>query len=144
MKEAEAQTGSGSVPRKFCTGERRVFLRDVVLSVREKATEARRFMGPGKRFGCVKERGMGRYLLLKRGLRRRDFRLSESCATPAFRNPIMKPDDASRGVHYHQFFYRINPDKTVDSICAFCYMTAATANSQAEIHELERKHRCPE
>jgi hypothetical protein len=87
---------------------------------------------------------MGRYLLLKRGLRRRDFRLSKSCATPAFGNPIMKPDDASRGVHYHQFFYRINPDKTVDSICAFCYMTAATANSQAEIHELERKHRCPE
>ena len=101
-------------------------------------------MGPGKRFGCVKERGMGRYLLLKRGLRRRDFRLFKTCATPAFRNPIMKPDDASRGVHYHQFFYRINPDKTVDSICAFCYMTAATANSQAEIHELERKHRCPE
>jgi hypothetical protein len=107
-------------------------------------TEATRFIGPDECLGCFKERWMGRYLLLKRGLRQRGFRLSESCATPAFKNPIMKPDDASRGVHYHQFFYRINPDKTVDSICAFCYMTAATANSQGELHELERAHRCPE
>jgi hypothetical protein len=110
----------------------------------EMTTEATRFIGPDECLGCFKERWMGRYLLLKRGLRQRDFRLSESCATPAFKNSIMKPDDASRGVHYHQFFYRINPDKTVDSICAFCYLTAATANSQAELHELERAHRCPE
>jgi hypothetical protein len=87
---------------------------------------------------------MGRYLLLKRGLRRRDFRLFSSCATPAFRNPIMAPGDASRDVHFHQFFYRINPDKTVDSICAFCYMTAATVNTHAELHVRERDHRCPE
>jgi hypothetical protein len=107
-------------------------------------TEATRFIGPDECLGCFKERWMGRYSLLKRGLRRRDFRLFKTCATPAFGNPIMKPDDASRGVHYHQFFYRINPDKTVDSICAFCYMTAATANSQGELHALERAHRCTE
>jgi hypothetical protein len=56
----------------------------------------------------------------------------------------MRPEDANRDVHFHQFFYRINPDKTVDSICAFCYMTAATGETQAELHELERAHRCPE
>lgn len=30
----------------------------------------------------------------------------------------MRPDDAKKGVHFHQFFYRVNPDKTIDSICA--------------------------
>jgi hypothetical protein len=87
---------------------------------------------------------MGRYELLKRGLRQRDFRFFSSCATPAFRNTSMRPDDATKNVHFHQFFYRINPDKTVDSICAFCYLTAATAATQEELHVREREHQCPE
>ena len=83
---------------------------------------------------------MGRYMLLRRGLRRRDFRLATTCATPAFN----RPEEGNRDVHFHQFFYRINPDQTVDSICAFCYLTAATAQTQADLHHMERNHRCPE
>jgi hypothetical protein len=46
----------------------------------------------------------------------------------------MRPDDARRDVHFYQFFYRVNPDKAIDSICAFCYMTPATAETHAELH----------
>jgi hypothetical protein len=38
----------------------------------------------------------------------------------------MRPKDFRKDVHFHQFFYRINADKTIDAICGFCYMTAAT------------------
>ena len=55
----------------------------------------------------------------------------------------MRPEDARKGVHFHQFFYRINADKTIDAICAFCYMTAATAATRAELEVKERAHRCP-
>lgn len=55
----------------------------------------------------------------------------------------MRLDDASKNVHFHQFVYRINPDKTIDAICAFCFMTAATAETQAELHLREGAHRCP-
>jgi hypothetical protein len=86
---------------------------------------------------------MGRYLLVKREVRGRSSRLFSSFATRAFRNSLMRPDDARKDVHFHRFFYRVNPDKTIDSICAFCYMTAATAYSQAELYARERAHRCP-
>jgi hypothetical protein len=55
----------------------------------------------------------------------------------------MRPEDARKGVHFHQFFYRINADKTIDAICAFCYMTAATAQTHAELRLQECAHRCP-
>jgi hypothetical protein len=55
----------------------------------------------------------------------------------------MRPEDARKDVHFHQFFYRVNADKTIDAICGFCYMTAATADSRADLQLLERAHRCP-
>jgi hypothetical protein len=68
---------------------------------------------------------MRRYSLLKRGCGDATSVCSQT-VHPAFRNPIMRPDDATKDVHLHQFFYRINPDKELDSICAFCYMKAVT------------------
>ncbi len=56
----------------------------------------------------------------------------------------MRPENVRKDVHFHQFFYRINPDKTIDAICAFCYLTAATAETRAELLVRERAHRCPE
>jgi hypothetical protein len=41
-----------------------------------------------------------------------------------------------------QFFYRMNADKTIDSICAFCYLTVATSESEAELHVQETAHDC--
>jgi hypothetical protein len=55
----------------------------------------------------------------------------------------MRLDDVKKGAHFHQFFYRLNADKTIDAICAFCYMTAATAATRAELEVKERAHRCP-
>jgi hypothetical protein len=55
----------------------------------------------------------------------------------------MRPEDARKDVHFHQFFYRINADKTIDAICGFCYMTAATAATPEELEVKERAHRCP-
>jgi hypothetical protein len=74
---------------------------------------------------------------------RRDFLKFSSGVTPAIRNSSMGLDDVKKGAHFHQFFYRLNADKTIDSICAFCYMTAATAATRAELEVKERAHRCP-
>ena len=71
------------------------------------------------------------------------LRLFSRCATGAFRNSLMRPEDARKDVHFHQFFYRVNADKTIDAICGFCYVTAATADSRADLQLLERAHRCP-
>ena len=74
---------------------------------------------------------------------RGDFRKFSSDVTPATRNPSMRFEDARKNVHFHQFFYRINADKTIDAICAFCYLTAATAQTHAELRLQECAHRCP-
>ena len=76
-------------------------------------------------------------------LARCDFHEFSSDLTPAIRNLSMRPKDARKGAHFHQFFYRINADNTIDAICAFCYMTAATAATRAELEVKERAHRCP-
>jgi hypothetical protein len=73
----------------------------------------------------------------------RDFHKFSSGVTPAIGNARMRPEDARKNVHFHQFFYRINADKTIDAICAFCYMTAATAATRTELEVKERAHRCP-
>jgi hypothetical protein len=40
------------------------------------------------------------------------------------------------------FGCRRNGDGSVDSICLTCYLTAATADNQAELHERVKDHRC--
>jgi hypothetical protein len=42
-----------------------------------------------------------------------------------------------------KYFYRNNPDTTIDAICPFCFMTAATATNEEDLHYLESLHRCP-
>jgi hypothetical protein len=46
------------------------------------------------------------------------------------------------GASRPRFYYRTNPDGTVDAICAFCYLTAATAADQADLHKKEAAHLC--
>jgi hypothetical protein len=41
------------------------------------------------------------------------------------------------------FAYRHKADGSIDSICLTCYLTAATANNEAELHEREKAHDCP-
>jgi hypothetical protein len=40
------------------------------------------------------------------------------------------------------FAYRLNGDGSIDSICLTCYLTAATAENEAEVHEREKVHHC--
>jgi hypothetical protein len=47
-----------------------------------------------------------------------------------------------KGVSFAQFFYRVNPDKTIDAICGYCLLTASTAASMADIHAREAAHKC--
>src|SRR5258708_172232 len=50
---------------------------------------------------------------------------------------------ASRqGACFSQFVYRTNPDNTIDSICAFCFLTVATAENRADLHQQESAHHC--
>jgi hypothetical protein len=87
--------------------------------------------------------GPGRELLRPELSARRYFRRFSSDATGVVRNPSMRADDVRRDVPFHQFIYRTNPDKTIDAICAFCYLTAATAETHAELRLQECAHRCP-
>jgi hypothetical protein len=43
---------------------------------------------------------------------------------------------------YSQFFYRRNANKTMDAICGFCFLTVASAESEADLHALESVHQC--
>jgi len=45
---------------------------------------------------------------------------------------------------YPQFFYRRNQDNSIDAICSWCFLTAATADNEATLHELEAVHQCPQ
>jgi hypothetical protein len=49
---------------------------------------------------------------------------------------------ARKSVSFAQFFYRVNPDSTIDSICGYCFETVATANTQADLRSLESDHHC--
>ena len=40
------------------------------------------------------------------------------------------------------FAYRYNKDGSIDSICLTCYLTVATANDEASLHQMEKLHRC--
>jgi hypothetical protein len=44
------------------------------------------------------------------------------------------------GASRPRFYYRTNPDDTVDAICAFCYLTAATGANEADLRNKEAAH----
>jgi hypothetical protein len=41
-----------------------------------------------------------------------------------------------------QFHHRVNADRTIDSICLLCFLTAAKAGNKADLHELQAAHQC--
>jgi hypothetical protein len=49
-----------------------------------------------------------------------------------------------KGVSFAQFFYRVNPDNTIESICGFCFMASAASDSQSNLQAWESAHRCLE
>ena len=48
----------------------------------------------------------------------------------------------AKGASFGQFFHRRNADLTVDSICGYCLVTAATAANEPELDAKELTHRC--
>jgi hypothetical protein len=46
--------------------------------------------------------------------------------------------------HGPRFSYRRNKDDSIDAICLICFLTAGTAHSEAQLHELEAGHQCQE
>ena len=49
---------------------------------------------------------------------------------------------AKTSVSFAQFFYRVNPDSTIDAICGYCFLTVATANTRTELRLFESAHHC--
>jgi hypothetical protein len=49
---------------------------------------------------------------------------------------------AKTSVSFAQFFYRVNPDTTIDAICGYCFLTVATANTRTELRLIEAAHHC--
>jgi hypothetical protein len=47
-----------------------------------------------------------------------------------------------RDAESRKFQHRVNADQTIDTICLRCYLTAATADNEADLQELEAAHRC--
>jgi hypothetical protein len=49
---------------------------------------------------------------------------------------------AKTGLSFAQFFYRVNPDNTIDAICGYCFLTVATANTRTQLRSLQSAHHC--
>jgi hypothetical protein len=49
---------------------------------------------------------------------------------------------ARKSLSFAQFFYRVNSDNTIDSICGDCFLTIATARTQTELRSPESNHDC--
>lgn len=47
-----------------------------------------------------------------------------------------------KGKNSPQFHHRLYADGTLDSICLSCFLTAARAENEADLHELEAAHQC--
>jgi hypothetical protein len=43
---------------------------------------------------------------------------------------------------FAQFFYRINPDKTMDSICGYCFVASEPAADREQLRPWEIAHCC--
>jgi hypothetical protein len=49
---------------------------------------------------------------------------------------------ASTNTCFAQFFYRVNPDKTIDAICGYCFTASDPTLNQASLREWETAHCC--
>jgi hypothetical protein len=43
---------------------------------------------------------------------------------------------------FAQFFYRVNPDKTMDSICGYCFEASAPSADREQLRSWETTHCC--
>jgi hypothetical protein len=48
------------------------------------------------------------------------------------------------GTNSSQFHHRLKADGMIDSICLRCYLTAGSAENEADLRELEAAHQCPD
>lgn len=48
----------------------------------------------------------------------------------------------SRGIHFAQFFHRLNLGATFESICGLCYQTVAKAAHKEGLRPDEAAHSC--
>jgi hypothetical protein len=49
---------------------------------------------------------------------------------------------AKTGAFFAQFFYRVNRDMTIESICGFCFMASAATVDPAQLQVWETAHLC--
>ena len=43
---------------------------------------------------------------------------------------------------FAQFFYRINPNKTIDAICGYCFTESTPTSNRDDLQTWEALHRC--
>ena len=62
---------------------------------------------------------------------------------------VFRFDDRTGGLQmaamkgrYSEYFYRRNAENTIDAICGFCFLTVASAESEADLHARESVHQC--
>jgi hypothetical protein len=53
-----------------------------------------------------------------------------------------KEEEKMPGTHGNAFLHRHNRNGSYDSICCACYLTAATACKESELHLYENSHSC--
>jgi hypothetical protein len=51
---------------------------------------------------------------------------------------------ARKTASFAQFFYRVNPDSTIESICGFCFAASAAMLDRAKLQLWEANHHCAE
>jgi hypothetical protein len=51
---------------------------------------------------------------------------------------------ARKTASFAQFFYRVNPDSTIESICGFCFDASAAMLDRAKLQLWEANHHCAE
>jgi hypothetical protein len=49
---------------------------------------------------------------------------------------------ARKTASFAQFFYRVNPDSTIESICGFCFEASVAMLDKAKLRLWEASHQC--
>ena len=43
---------------------------------------------------------------------------------------------------FSQFFYRVNPNRTMEAICAYCFVASDSSPNKLALQSWETAHRC--
>jgi hypothetical protein len=49
---------------------------------------------------------------------------------------------AATNLYFAQFFYRVNPNKSIESICGVCFLASPAADDKTGLKAWESAHRC--